>query len=499
MGSTQRGDPLTARIFTKLIAAVLIIMVVALSAVDFLASRIAERTYVETLTHELTGKARMLGVLGDRGLARVSAADMEALAAAAGGRITLIDPAGKVLNDSEADAARMANHGRRAEVVEALRGHAGSSIRKSPTLGTDFLYVAVPVNQGALRLAMPLDQVQERITDIRTQLLLYTSLAFLPAILVAALFARSISAKLGIIIEYASTLATGNFKARLNHQGRDELGVLGRQLNETGEKLQGMFEALEREHEELEKQERIRKDFVINVSHELRTPLASIQGYTETLIDGAIHDPEHNVRFLHIIRQNAERLGRLTADLLTLSGIELKSRKFRFALYPAGELLLDCIDSLTPVAAKKNIALSLGEADPAAEIFCDSEAVHQIIGNLVDNAIKYTPEGGSVTLDFKSAGSCIEIAVRDTGMGIPAEDLPRLFERFYRVDKARSRELGGTGLGLAIVKHLVRAHNGTIRVESQPGKGSSFIFTLPADDGAAGEIQRSIQTEFTQM
>jgi two-component system, OmpR family, phosphate regulon sensor histidine kinase PhoR len=488
----------TARIFTKLITAVLIVMVVALAAVDFLASRIAERTYVETLTQELTGKARMLGVLGDRGLARVSAADMDALAAAAGGRITLIEPGGKVINDSEADAGKMANHGQRAEVIEALAGRASSSIRRSPTLGTDFLYVAVPVGQGALRLAMPLDQVEERVAGIRTQLLLYTALAFLPAILVAALFARSISAKLGRIIEYASRLATGDFKARLDHPGSDELDVLGRQLNETGEKLQHMFEALEKEHSELEKQERIRKDFVINVSHELRTPLASIQGYTETLIDGAIHDPDNNIRFLHIIRQNAERLGRLTADLLTLSGIELKSRKFQFALYPAAELLEDCVNSLTPVAAKKNISLTMRSGDHAGVVFCDSEAVHQIIGNLVDNAIKYTPEHGTVFVEAQPAGSFVEISVRDTGMGIPAVDLPRLFERFYRVDKARSRELGGTGLGLAIVKHLVKAHNGVIRVDSEIGRGSTFTFTLPVDDIAAGGAQGPIQSEFTQ-
>ena len=489
---------MTGRIFVKLIAAVLVIMVVALTAVDFLASRIAERTYVETLTHELTGKARMMGVLGERGLAEVSSDDMAALAEAAGGRITLIEPSGRVLKDSKADAGKMENHRQRAEVIDALDGRAGSSIRRSPTLGTDFLYVAVPVKQGALRLAMPLDQVEERIADIRAQLLVYTALAFLPAILVAALLARSISAKLGGIIEYASRLASGDFKTRLGQQGSDELGVLGRQLNETGEKLQDMFEALEREHQELEKQERIRKDFVINVSHELRTPLASIQGYTETLIDGAIHDPDNNIRFLHIIRQNAERLGRLTADLLTLSGIELKSRKFQFALYPVAGLLEDCINSLKPVADKKDITLSLGAADPARVVYCDSEAVHQIIGNLLDNAVKYTPAGGTVSVDARAAGDFVEISVLDTGMGIPAADLPRLFERFYRVDKARSRELGGTGLGLAIVKHLVKAHNGIIRVESELGKGSSFIFTLPVDDRAAEHDQRLIQTEFTQ-
>ena len=175
-------------------------------------------------------------------------------------------------------------------------------------------------------------------------------------------------------------------------------------------------------------------------------------------------DPDNNIRFLHIIRQNAERLGRLTADLLTLSGIELKSRKFQFAHYPAAELLEDCVNSLTPVAAKKNISLTMRSGDHAGEVFCDSEAVHQIVGNLVENAIKYTPEHGAVFVEARPAGSFVEISVRDTGMGIPAVDLPRLFERFYRVDKARSRELGGTGLGLAIAKHLVKAQIGRAHV-----------------------------------
>src|SRR5207302_447405 len=156
------------------------------------------------------------------------------------------------------------------------------------------------------------------------------ALAFLPAILVAALFARYVSSKLAGIIGYAGKLARGDFHARLKITNRDELGILSDQLNETGEKLQKMFEELQREHEQLEKLERVRKDFVINVSHELRTPLASIQGYTETLIDGALADPEHNMRFLRIIRHNAERLARITEDLLTLSRIEQRRQKFEF-------------------------------------------------------------------------------------------------------------------------------------------------------------------------
>jgi two-component system phosphate regulon sensor histidine kinase PhoR len=484
---------LTGRIFLKLIAAVLLIMVVALSAVDFLAARMAEKAYIDTLTSEMTGKARMLDVIGERTLAQAAGNDMEALARAAGGRITLIAQDGSVVNDSEADPARMENHGYRAEVAEALKGRSGISIRKSPTLGTDFLYVAIPVGRGALRLAMPLDQVQARIALIRTRLLLYTGLAFLPAILLAALFARSISAKMGAIIDYASTLATGNFRARLPGTGNDELGILGRQLNETGVKLQGMFEELEHEHAEMEKLERVRKDFVINVSHELRTPLASIQGYTETLLDGALHDEENNVRFLNIIRQNAERLGRLTADLLTISRIELRTQRFNFASYRVEALMADCLDSLRPLAGKKQIDLQLEVEDGKEEIFCDSEAVHQIMSNLVDNAIKYTPECGVVRVGVGRKGANVEISVTDTGMGIPAEDLPRLFERFYRVDKARSRELGGTGLGLAIVKHLVKAQGGDVRVESEPGNGSTFTVSLPSQDRGLGSGGAPIQ------
>jgi len=231
--------------------------------------------------------------------------------------------------------------------------------------------------------------------------------------------------------------------------------------------------------------ERMRVDFIANVSHELRTPLASIQGYTETLLDGALYDAEHNIRFLTIIRQNAERLTRLTADLMTLSRLELKTTKFHFAAYLVNELLADSVDSMRPIADKKNVRLVVTPAPDATAVFCDSEAVHQVMSNLLDNALKYTSGGGLIEVCARTlAGEpeMVEVGVRDTGIGIPADDLPRLFERFYRVDKARSRELGGTGLGLAIVKHLVRAHGGTVRVESTPGEGSTFLFTLPVHD-----------------
>lgn len=487
---------MTAKIFLKIIVGVLCVMVVALTFVDVLTSRVAEGTYTSTLQHEMEERGHMLAVLS---IDQLNADLFQRLARESGVRITLIDQQGQVLNDSAGDPHKMENHRARSEFVAALQGRTGIEVRTSNTVGVRFMYVAVPAAYGALRVAVPLKDVHSKVGDIRRQLLTAVALAFLPAMVIAAFFARYVSHKLATIIDYAGKLARGEFQARLKRSGRDELGVLIEQLNETGEKLQAMFEQLQREHTELEKLERVRKDFVINVSHELRTPLASIQGYTETLLDGAIDDPEHNVRFLSIIRQNAERLGRLTADLMTLSRLELKTTRFQFASYYVRELLADCCDSVRPIAEKKDIHIAL-EAGPAdAEVFCDSEAVHQVMGNLLDNAIKYTPAGGRIVVGMVAErNETIQFFVRDAGMGIPPEELPRLFERFYRVDKARSRQMGGTGLGLAIVKHLVRAMGGDVRVESQPGKGSTFWFSLPVHDIGLMEYG-AIEPELTSV
>jgi two-component system, OmpR family, phosphate regulon sensor histidine kinase PhoR len=489
---------LTGRIFLKLIFSVLSILIVALVAVDYLASRVTEKTYIDTLTNDLAATGRMLSVMFDDRPERRDEVDLQKLARALSGRLTLIALDGRVIRDSEADPARMENHASRPEVVEALHGRVGSTVRDSTTTRTPYLYVALPAAPGVLRLAVPLSEVRSGVHAIRLQMLTAVGMAFLPAILLAAVFARRVSARLGTIIDFAGKLADGRFEARLRSPSSDELGILERKLNDTGEKLQNTVEELQREHTELEKLERIRKDFVINVSHELRTPLASIQGYTETLLDGALHDPQNNVRFLSIIRTNAERLGRLTADLLTLSRIELKSQRFQFAGYYINSLVEDSVDSVRPIADKKEITVVLDAAPARTEVFCDSEAVHQILSNLLDNAIKYTPERSTihVTARAMEGGDFVKVSVTDTGIGIPEEDLPRLFERFYRVDKARSRELGGTGLGLAIVKHLSKAMGGEVGVTSVIDAGSTFWFTLPVHDLGLSE-ESSVQGQLT--
>ncbi len=463
---------MTARIFLKLTGVVLGLLVLAVVAADVLAVRVASSSYLRGLTRDLTDEARLLSRARARDITGLTQEEARALAQAARARLTVVAPDGRVLADSEAAPEKLENHRNRPEIKQALEGAPGSSIRHSASVGVDFLYVAVPVAGHALRLAVPLSEVAQQVQAIRRQMLVAVALAFLPALLLAAVFARHVSGRLGRIIQYATELAQGNYRARMQRQGSGELGILERKLDETGEQL-------EREHTKLERVERIRKDFVMNVSHELRTPLASIQGYTETLLDGALHDPENNVRFLSIIRQNTERLARLSADLITLSQIELQTRVFRFGFRDVAKLLAELADSMRPIAEKKKITITLQPPGQGGQAYCDGEATFQVLANLLDNAVKYTPEQGSIAVGARPAGAAIEIWVRDTGIGIPAEELPRLFERFYRVDKARSRELGGTGLGLAIVKHLVQAQGGEVRVSSEPGKGSVFSFTLP--------------------
>jgi two-component system phosphate regulon sensor histidine kinase PhoR len=235
--------------------------------------------------------------------------------------------------------------------------------------------------------------------------------------------------------------------------------------------------AVLRDLTETERVEKTRRDFIANVSHELRTPLTSIQGYTETLLDSA---PENNhVRdFLEIIRKNATRMSRLTEDLLTLARVESGEQRFALQSVMPGELLQEAVQSFQEVARSHNIELEV-EDHASVAVSADAEAIHQVFSNLVDNALKYAASGGRIVLGARPTARGVEFYVRDFGPGIPSEHLPRLFERFYRVDKARSRESGGTGLGLAIAKHIVLAHSGAIRAESELNHGSTFLFTLP--------------------
>jgi two-component system phosphate regulon sensor histidine kinase PhoR len=232
---------------------------------------------------------------------------------------------------------------------------------------------------------------------------------------------------------------------------------------------------------ELRRLERMRQDFVANASHELKTPLASIKAYAETLLDGALNDDAVNVRFLIRIEEQADRLNQLVLDLISLARLESGQDAFQhrpLLLVPA---LLACIEPYRERAAAHGLGLVFepGGCDAEVRVVADEEAIRQIFDNLIDNAIKYTPDGGTIRISCREAGREVVVEVADTGIGIPRDDLPRIFERFYRVDKARSRELGGTGLGLSIVKHLVQSIGGRVAVSSRIGTGSEFSIRLP--------------------
>jgi two-component system phosphate regulon sensor histidine kinase PhoR len=227
----------------------------------------------------------------------------------------------------------------------------------------------------------------------------------------------------------------------------------------------------------LERLELVRQEFLSNVSHELRTPLTSIIALVETLEAGAIDDQEHNRRFLSIIQRNAARMHRLIDDILELSAIEAGNVKVRPESVQLYALVEDVIASLSAAAATRSIVVR-NLVEPEARVFADPHRLVQMLTNLIDNAIKFNREGGTVAIKYGSHG-VDRISVSDTGEGIPAHHLDRLFERFYRVDRARSRELGGTGLGLAIVKHLAKAHGGEVTVESRFGEGAQFTIELP--------------------
>jgi two-component system, OmpR family, phosphate regulon sensor histidine kinase PhoR len=262
---------------------------------------------------------------------------------------------------------------------------------------------------------------------------------------------------------------------------RDELDEMIWQVYRAGRLMQ-------EEIERLEHLENYRREFLANISHELKTPIFVISGFAEQLLDGALEDPRVNRRFVDKIGRNAQRLGFLARDLLAISRIESGEMRMHQGPFAVKSLVNEVIDVLESVAESRAVKLLNNVPDGLPRVIGDREQLRQVLTNLVDNAIKYNREGGHVEVSARvrpgDGGSEVRIAVADDGLGIPAEALPRITERFYRVDRSRSRQQGGTGLGLAIVKHVLEAHGQTLRVDSRPGSGSSFSFSLPvAPDG----------------
>jgi len=228
--------------------------------------------------------------------------------------------------------------------------------------------------------------------------------------------------------------------------------------------------------------ERVRQDFIGNISHELKTPLASMKAMVEVLLEGGIDDVNLRTDFLESINQEIDRLNRLVSDLLLLSRLESDKEFLNPVITDFSSFITRIVSRFQPRAMREGLTLTLYVGENIPKLDIDVNYIDQVVSNLIDNAIKYTPSGGRIDVKWEDIGKYVKVSVSDTGIGIPREDLPRVFERFYRGDKSRNPSLGGVGLGLSIVKHIVEAHGGKVGVESELGKGSHFYFTLPKED-----------------
>lgn len=570
-----------SRIFLKLFAASLVLIAACMLTMNVL----IQRAWEGMLRSEIESSLREKTLLFAQQVANTPRDSLPSItkqaAKEANERVTVIDSSGKVLADSEADPATMENHAGRPEFAQALQGQMGTATRSSATVGVDFLYAAVPIPGGAVRLAHPLSAVRDANRRVRNDVLKSSAVAALIALVLAFIATQLIGRRLARITDFAERIAAGDLSARIQEESGDEIAHVASALDKTARKLEEGFRAVDSSRQtletllnsmqeaviavsedgrvlwanqrmerllpsgirmgeplvqsardpeilravqaaiesrdivvaraakifsgrifdltaapmpgggvvavmhdqtEIERVEKTRRDFIANVSHELRTPLTSIQGYAETVLE---HEQLTDTarEFVEIIRKNAMRMARLTEDLLVLARVESGERNFTLQSVTSQELLEEAVQTFQEIADSRGIQLAVMNT-ATSSVLVDRDAIHQVFGNLIDNAMKYGEEGRKILVGACETEDGVQFYVRDFGAGIPSEHLPRLFERFYRVDKARSRESGGTGLGLAIAKHVVRAHGGTIKAESELNHGSTFYFTLPREEVA---------------
>jgi two-component system phosphate regulon sensor histidine kinase PhoR len=569
-------------------AAFLVVIVIAATLFDVMIGGAWEASLRSEIERNLVQKTQLLAHRVETDHSGRSITDIAAEESkAADARTTIIDPTGRVLADSQEGAGGVKSISDRKEFAAALSGSVGIDQRRSATIGVPFLYVAVPISGGAVRLAYPLSDVEAVSAQVHHRLELASGLLFAIALVVAAIVSNRTARRLDRIVDVARRIADGDLQARIEEYSQDEIGRVAGALDKTARRVEESFAAVVssqrqletllnsmqdaviavsadglvqwanqpmdrlvpqgtrlqqpvvetirdpdflasvneaistrevrnaratsiipgrsygvttaplpgggavavlRDLTETERVEKTRRDFIANVSHELRTPLTSIQGYAETLLDSTPENGAPTREFLEIIRKNSNRMSRLTEDLLALARVESGETRFEVEPVSPAELLRDAEENFREIARGHGIELQIKDSPPPdtlPAVRADREAIHQVFSNLIDNALKYGGTGGKIILGARAVPHAVEFSVRDFGNGIASEHLPRLFERFYRVDKARSRESGGTGLGLAIAKHIMLAHKGSIRAESELAHGSTFLFTLPMDQWQA--------------
>ena len=358
-------------------------------------------------------------------------------------------------------------------ILTAIDGKEGYAVGSAD----DYMDVALPIRGASGSYIIYIFDNKGTVTDLNAELfrIIAEALAvgLVIAVLLSLLLAKTMVTPIQSLTKAAEKVAAGDFSESVENDAKDEIGVLSRTFND-------MAGQLERNIEDLQNSEQMRKEFVANVSHELRTPVTSIRSYAETLCDaGGTMDPATEQRFLEVIVRESDRMTKIVQDLLTLSRFDAGSIAFDFKEFSFEQSVQDVYNAQLLEAQKHNHNFGIQFTGPIPLIRGDRARIEQVLINMISNAIKYTPDGGRIRVTAGTKGDTVWCTVRDNGIGIPKQDQNRVFERFYRVDKARSRESGGTGLGLSIAYEIVQRHDGTIALQSQKGKGTAITVTLP--------------------
>jgi signal transduction histidine kinase len=467
----------------QLLITYLLVITIALVAVSLWALVAIRKESLTDLQNTLEVEAINLGLEIDNDLVldspkarrRIQAA-VDRRATRLGVAIVVVDQDGRLLADSS-PAAQDENLSREEEINEALAGVISKSTRSEPDSKKNWLYVACPVRSmgettGVIRVGVPLTEIERRLQKdliVFLEIILATGIV---TVFISLLLAKRVNRPVKEMSALAKQISiSGDFSAFLPVSRKDEIGELCLSFNQMIGRLR--------------EQERVRQEFISNASHELKTPVMAIGSVVEALQAGAAEDPNLRVKFLNSLERLVDRQSSLIQDLLDISKLDSGNETQWQESVNITQIINDAVEQIRPQADKKGLTLSTqitleGAGSQEFNVAGNSSQLQRALLNILTNAVKYTPEAGSIAIMVKVAGGeQLEIRIQDTGCGIDPEDIPHIFDRFYRADKARTRETGGTGLGLAIVREIIARHHGTVSLESAVGKGSTFIILLP--------------------
>ena len=390
-------------------------------------------------------------------------------------RLTVIGTDGTVLADTRAESYMgMENHLEREEIKQALSGKVGYAKRYSETMQEDMLYVADMSADGnyVIRAATVYTGLKDYFSAIVPVLMIGVAVAYAMGAVIFIRFADTITEPLTEISAELQKIHTNTWDFSFPQYQYEELNIISEATTRLAEEVKAQISRLEFE-------KKVRQEFFSNASHELKTPITAIRGYAELLDNGFVADEETKKKFIQRILKSTDNMTRLIEDILMISRLETKDAEVTYSIVRLKPLVEEIFEALEPIASEYQVELHI-EGEPVA-LEASVKQMRELLMNLIVNGIKYNHPGGNVWVKIASGGHNVVIKVKDDGMGIREEDQNRIFERFYRVDKGRSKKMGGTGLGLSIVKHIVEYNNGYMRLKSKVNAGSEFIISLPLE------------------